>query len=332
MSVQIRDDLPGIDEASAELDRLMSEDQQAAGAQTEQGESANEQGQSAQADRAAQTQEADAQKKTDQLTTDPKAGTPAAADKAKLETKAADAPDKTAKEQQQQQQQSQSRFAKEVERRNRTWAEVNAQKEAVKTERAELDRQKAEFQKLLDETEQTFSPEDYLKAAADFEAKGNLEMAEAARNKAKQLKDNPDPKAVSRKARLEERKKETQAQTKEWTLKAGVDFPDVAKNGSPLQTRVAELLREDPDFKAHPKGIYVAARIASLEAVAASVPDKDKELVQLRQKVSELEKATSPGGEGGPAPSMSEKAFDQMTQDEQFAALEREAHSIGAIR
>jgi hypothetical protein len=349
MSVQIREDIVGLDEASAELDRLMAADQQAAGgqgsgAETKPDNSANDGGQSgtdgkSDSERAGQARDESTKETKQDQSTESKAGTPAAADKA-----AADAAGKTAEKARNEKGQfsekgkadagsaSASRFAKEQQRKQQTWAEVNAQKEALKVERADFVRQKGEFQKMLDESEQEFTPEQFEEAAKQFDEKGNLEMAEAARNKAKQLRQNPDPKAVSRKARMDERKKQTEAQTKEWTLKAGVDFPGLAKNASPLQVRVAELLREDPDFKAHPKGIYVAARIASLEAVAASVPGKDKELAQLRQKVSDLEKATSPGGEGGPTQLPSEKSFEQMSSDEQLGALERQAQELGSIR
>src|SRR5437899_1766806 len=125
MSVTIREDLPGIAEASAELDRLMADDNQSQGGGDQEraqqtadktGESANKQG-----DRAAQTQERNAQ---GQFSKD-KAGTPAAAEAEKTDgqqdetaaaSKVADAgktaEGKESSDQNKQQQQNQSRFAK----------------------------------------------------------------------------------------------------------------------------------------------------------------------------------------------------------------------------
>lgn len=330
MSVEIRDDLPGLEQASAELDRLIAGEQQDAAAAAAGKNGANEtvddagssatDGKSAQDQRAAQTQDGSTKDDKGQ-STETKAGTPATADKAKQDAEKGKPQD-----------QSQSRFAKERERQTKSWSELNTQKEALKREREEFDRQREEYQAELDKAEEGFSAETFEDAAKKFEEAGKLELAEAARAKAKQLRENPDPKATSRKARLEAAKKKTEAQNKEWTLKAGVDFPELAKDKSPLQMRVAQLFQEEPDLKAHPKGIYVAARIANLEAAAASVPGKDKELAQLRAKASELEKLTSPGGEGGPTNLPGVKPFDQMSGDEQLAQLERDARELGSMR
>lgn len=325
MSVEIRDDLPGIAEASAELERLMASDQAAAEAKPEDSASPSQTGPDG--SRAAQTQEDDTQGQS----TD--AGAPATAEKAKVDDKAKlDKDGKSVKAGTPSQEQSQSRFAKERERQNKSWGELNTQKEALKRERDEFERQRQEYQAELDKAEEGFSAETYEEAAKKFEEAGKLDLAEAARAKAKQLREHPDPKAQARKTRLEAAKKKTEDQTKEWALKAGVDFPELAKDKSPLQMRVAQLFQEEPDLKAHPKGIYVAARIANLEAAAASVPGKDKELAQLRAKVSELEKLTSPGGEGGPTNLPGEKPFEQMSGDEQLAQLEQDALQLGSMR
>jgi hypothetical protein len=319
MSVSIPEDIQGLDQASAELDRLMAAD----AAADSQGQAKPQTQESAtdEAQRAAQTGEQQAQAAPKESgaaaeqKTDPNPKTEVLADGQKPKTQA---PKEEAK----------SRYQKAVERQEKSWSELNAQKEALKREREEFDRVKTEHEQAKAKEEEQFSPEAYESAAKKFEEAGKFDLAELAREKAKQLRDNP--KAPSGKTQGPKQDPQEPAR-KEWALKAGVDFPELAKTNSPLQVRVAQLLKEEPDLKAHPKGIYLAARLADLETRANGVAAKDKELSELRAKVKELEGLTSPGG-GGAQRLPAARAFSDLSDDEQFEQLKREAQEVGNLR
>jgi len=232
-----------------------------------------------------------------------------------------------------------SRYQKAQERQQNSWSELNAGKDALKAEqnalrleREEFQRKQGEHQAKVDQAEAEFSPEQYENAAKKFEAEGKFDLAELAKSKADELRKNPPAQRSQKAAALVE------GQKREWALKAGVDFPEVARTNSPLQLRVAQLFHDEPDLKSHPKGIYVAARIASLEAAAASVStlktqngSQEKELGQLRAKVKELEALTAPGGPGSATHLPGEKSFEQKSDSEQFQELTEQAQRQGVL-
>lgn len=343
MSVEIPDDLVGLDAANAELERMIAADAATASkdAATTQESAITEGERAAQAEKENTQDQVLSKEKTDALAaaeaaSKETAAATAAADKSKdpvaLEaTKKAEAA--TALEA------GKSRYQKAQERQQNSWAELNAGKDALKAEqnalrldREEFQRKTAEHQAKVEKAEQEFSPEQYEAAAKDFEAKGKFDLAELAKSKADELRKNPPAQREQKAAALVE------GQKKEWALKAGVDFPEVARTNSPLQLRVAQLFKEEPDLKSHPKGIYVAARIASLEAAAASVSTlksqngvQEKELGQLRAKVKELEALTAPGGPGSATVLPGEKSFEQKSDSEQFQELTEQAQRQGVL-
>ena len=86
---------------------------------------------------------------------------------------------------------------KTQERANKTWREVNAEKSALKKERAELDSERKSFQeqqtKSLAEISQRsansrYSPDEYEAIAKEFEDEGDHANAEAARKAAEQAR------------------------------------------------------------------------------------------------------------------------------------------------
>jgi len=318
MSVEIHGDMVGLDEASKALDALLAADaapDQAGAGQPSPDPSVPD----AAGEHAAPTDRTES-------TSDP-ASEPAADAQAPAPTdpsKPADPETPGDK--------SKSRYEKARERQERSWQELNAQKEALKTERAALeaerrtiDTQRQEFESRRQQAEAEFTPDQYEDAAKRFDDEGKFDLAELARKKADTLRRHP-PAAQRQQAEAAQA-----AVHREWALKAGVDFPDLARANSPLQTRVAQLFQEEPDLKTHPKGIYLAARLADLEARAARADGAENELGQLRARVKELEGLTAPGGEGGAQRLPGAKSFEQMSADEQFTELTRQAQDIGVL-
>lgn len=246
-------------------------------------------------------------------------------------------PDKSQEQQQQQKPAEQkpepSRYQKARERQEKSWQELNAQKETLKSEREAIAREREafgkerqEFESRKADYEKEFSPEAYEDAAKKFEAAGKFDLAELARDKAKELRANPPAK------KAEQANAQQDAARKEWALKAGQEFPELVKENSPLQIRVAQILGQEPDLKAHPKGIYLAARLANLEAQASSNAAKDKELETLRAKVKELEGLTAPADAGAATALPATRSYEQLSEEEQFAELQQMAQEVGNLR
>ena len=348
MSVQLSGEIVGLDEASKQLDEMIAADQGQPGHTSPEQRAAEEAAAAAKAGTAgkegAQTAAqpgTDAQGKANNDDSKPAAPAANAAEgKGKGENtqlpkdpkgEEGKAGEKTGDQK--------SRYAKAQERLQGSWQELNASKAAAIAERdawqkerdaekAELQRQREEFERERSNAERQHSPEDYEAAAKKFEADGKLDLADLARETAQKLRANPPAKPGAKQ----------EAAQKEWALKAGKDFPDLAKDNSPLQVRVAQLLKEEAEFKSHPKGIYVAARIASLEAQAAeskalkdTVAAKDKELETLRAKVTELEGLTAPGGGNGRTALPGAKSFEDMSDEEQLQVLTRQAAEMGVL-
>ena len=234
-----------------------------------------------------------------------------------------------------------SRYAKSQERLNKTWESVNAEKATLAADRQKLDaervehtRRQAEFQAIQKQAEQPqYKPDDYLQAAAQkrqladhqraeaqrLEDAGKFPQAEALRKTAAKneaigedlaehaetLRQNP-PKGFA------ERSQQFEQARRAWTLEAAKENPDLAKDGSPLQRAVAEMLnglaKSDPQLMVQPSVIYHAARLAAiqlrakaLEADAARVPGLVKEAESLRAKIKDLEALTTPAGGAGVA-------------------------------
>jgi hypothetical protein len=330
MNVNLAEQLPGTDAANAELDKMIAADAAAAGkaADGQGGKSAIEDAAAEtaadQAQSAGQTAEGNAQASNAVDEAAKKAAEEAA--KSKDQAKPGEAkPGDDGK----------SRYAKAQQRLAGGWDELNAgkttlksEREAFAKEREQFERERQSYQTEREEAEREFRPEAYDEAAKRFEAEGKFDLAQLARDRAAELRKNPPAKAGEKDA----------AQRKEWALKAGTDFPDLAKENSPLQVRVAQLLKEEPEFKRHPQGIYFAARLADLEAqvqkhksAADGVAAKDKELGELREKVKQLEGLTAPGGEGGAQRLPGAKSFEQMSESEQFAELQRTAREVGPL-
>lgn len=223
-----------------------------------------------------------------------------------------------------------SKFAKNQERQQKTWAQINAEKEALAKEKEAIKREREDFAKAQQEFKDAqakaakpkYTAQQYadfaktaeaeaerLEAAQEYEkADEKRVLAKKAREYAEELRRNP-PQADPSEAQKTEQFKALQ---KEWHTKAAIDFPEATKPGTPENNRVLELVKAEPSVLNDPKGIYYAHRLAvaehKAETLAASVPAKDKELGELRAKVKELEgkltvpgdgAATNPGGDPG---------------------------------
>lgn len=296
---------------------------------------------------------AEAQAAESKPKSDPKAGTPATEEKPKTE-----------QEQQQQQPDNRSKFAKSQERLNGSWKDLNERKaelakteETLKQREAELKKREAAYQQRQTAAQQPkYKPEDYEGAAANWErlsgvmmkraeqleAEGSFDEAEKlkkdaavkanqatqAKAYAAELRANP-PAPVQTDAQAEA---EFRSQQKEWWGKAAVDFPNVAKAGTPEADALKALIKNEPEVVGNPKGMYYAARLVTAEASAARVPAMEKELGELRAKLDALSKKLAVPGDGAATSPGGEIPFAQKSEAEQEAELYRMAGDIDAQR
>ena len=320
MSVEIASDMIGLEQASAELDRMIAADAQSpkpeAGQPTDQSANAG-------ADRAAQpatesTPTPETLSKTDTPATATEQKTPA--EQPKDDKAKADKPEP-------------SRYEKARLRQEKSWQELNLQKAEFKSQQESLAKERAQLEQerqAMAKAKPSFSPEQYEEAAKRFEEQGKFDLADAAREKAAELRKNP-PAAVAARDQAQQQAKAQalEATRKEWWSKAAIDFPAVAKDGTPEAGALKAFVKAEPEILESPKALYYAAQMVTAQSTAARVPELEKELGALRAKVKEYERLTAPSGPGSPA-KLGEPG--NASDSQQLAELERMANEMGAIR
>ena len=252
-----------------------------------------------------------------------------------------------------------SKYAKDLSRRIPTWVEINEEKEKLEQAKTNWDGQLKAGRARFDADVVAFraeqaaarpTPEKYdafaskcadtakVKEAEAIMAEkvGEVDKAEQLRDEAKFLKRDADAaKASADHLRKNpppsqaQQQQKFQADQKTWIEKAAVDFPEFGKKDSPLQKAAMEYYREiakDPAVSRLPGVIYFAAERAALKSAADRVPALEKELGELKAKVKEQDELLNPTPSGGIAPApKGAKAFEEMSEDEQYASLHSEA-------
>lgn len=260
---------------------------------------------------------ADATEKAETKATDePKDGTEVTTDS---KPKADDAPKAEA-----------SKWAKNEERKAKTWQELNAEKEQLRKEKEELARTRAEIEQakraastpepVRDEHGATVN--DYREAAKAFRAKGQNDMADAAEKLASNL--------ATKEQQVHAQRAYEQA-NKQWQenyAKLCDSKPDLKDPNSDLYKAAVQALNDFPILKNDPQGIVYAVKAAELNLQARNFDGTKKELDALKAEHAKLQKKLSIGS-GTPTETLSEeKSFDNMTQAERRKALEKAVHSF----
>lgn len=238
------------------------------------------------------------------------------------------------------------------------------ERETLQQERERFAREQQDWQTKQAKTQAKYTPEQYEQAStrnaeqaqqmelqargleaqvADFEADGKYTEAESAKARAKEMREqaaylkgvarelkqhaeqvrkNPDPTVEQLKAR-------TAQQLRDYTLAAAKEWPELVREGSEFQKKVAANIeaarKAGLDENELPVIRYHAAKMAFLETEAASVPGLRKALDAAQAKVKELEALTAPGGGAGAVQRQDVKT--SQTDEEEAEALRREAES-----
>lgn len=224
---------------------------------------------------------------------------------------------------------SKSKYARNRERLDKTWAGVNEAKEANKREAAQLAEAKAHLERdraaamaqggYRDEHDHT--AKDYEEAAKGFEEEGDTGLRDSALAKAKELQ-TMEAEAVQQ--------VQMDKYTQDW--KAGrqaleKEIPEITDSKSDLTIAANEILKANPDLFHLPeaKGLRQAVDMARYKLKADQADASQTEVKELSDKLTKLEKKTSvTGGFTSERPD-GEKAFDDMSDDEQEGFLRRAA-------
>lgn len=233
---------------------------------------------------------------------------------------------------------AQSKFQQERARLDRTWKQMEADRQQIAREREQL----AAERRALTERPARSTPTEKLKidggtaedwdlVAKDFEADGDLKNAERARANAAKLREQEKAAGTTAESGANKRERFSAAEVaemqKQWQAnleKAGAENPDLAKEGTPLRARVTELLRTTPLLHQSGDGILLAVAQARAELKANRADELEAKVAELEKEVERLTGLTSLPS-GGAAPAASAKKFDELTLDEQEAALREEA-------
>ena len=190
----------------------------------------------------------------------------------------------------------QTKYEKAVERQNRSWAKLNEEKAALEKQRQELT-QREEAAK--DKPSDAPSPERLEQVAKDMEAEGDFQYAATARKMAEerraQIKAEAEKAATPTSIYPEAKFKELEAQAFQ---QAKADFPEVAIPNSPLNQAVKALVAAEAPvaelIKTSPYGLYFATRYAATHAIAARVPDLEKQVATITAELAQVRSQTSP--------------------------------------
>ena len=217
-----------------------------------------------------------------------------------------------------------SRAKKTQERANKTWREVNAEKSALKKERAELDSERKSFQeqqtKSLAEISQRsansrYSPDEYEAIAKEFEDEGDHANAEAARKAAEQ----------ARSAVVEQDAKKQQAKfVAKWDTNwkaAATEHKDLNDQNSELFKMVGQLLERKPVLTQYPEGITDAVEGAVVYLRANRSESLEKQVSDLKKKVAEYEEKTQLNGSQPGGNVLEVESFGNLPADQQRAEL-----------
>lgn len=224
-----------------------------------------------------------------------------------------------------------SKWAQNEQRKNKTWAEINAQREADAREREELRQEKERLQREREEWQRKTAIEsdyrdkhgrtarEYLEAAKRFEHEGDKELAEQTRQLAEQVRREGEQ--VKEQARQQEFAHKWESNYKALAEK----HPDLKNKDSELYKYALDLLNRYRPLREDVNGLNLAVEAFNLKQAAKDSETSKAEINRLKAELETLQKKLSIGA-GVPAePPKAEKSFDQLSLEEQKKRLEQAA-------
>ena len=249
-----------------------------------------------------------------------------------------------------------TRQQKDAERRDTSWKALNAKKEAAdarevliaKKEEAlaqkeEALRQQREQSNVTPEmaeqaaAKRVLAAQDRLDAAeteaARLEDAGDFDKAESLRTAAKAeaavlTHEARQFRAYGEKLRQAPAANRMASVKAEWDARAFTEFKELEDTKGELYQGVAKFLVDEPEIKAHPKGIYYAAKLKAAELASSRVPSLEEENTKLKTEVERLRLSTAAPGAGAPAGSPEPPEFDDLPVEKQISEIKKAAKGM----
>ena len=220
-----------------------------------------------------------------------------------------------------------SKYAKNRKRLDDAWKSANDVKESNKQEKAKLEAERAEIEKMREKVtadqgyrdEHGHTAKDYDDAAEGFIEEGEDKLAKASRKKAEEMrsKESDAVQNVQRNKNEEIRQEQIEKLQKE--------HPELSDSNSQLFKEVAGLMASYPILQYDPYGVKTAVDVAFLRQKANRSEELEARVNELESAKSKLEKKTSVVGGFTSERVGGEKGFDDMSDNEQKAFLMRAA-------
>jgi hypothetical protein len=228
--------------------------------------------------------------------------------------------------------QPKSKWAKNEARKSKSWKEINSKKEEIKREREELEKLRGELSEARDDLnegqeyrdEKGFTAGDYESAAERLESSGDHDVAKNARERASKVRAEADKAGESRAV------KEAQAKWDETRADLMRETPELKDTESELTKTANQILKDHPDLMYVPegRGLRHAVQIAEYKIKAAQSESSQAEVKELTEKLTKLEKKMSiSGGFTNDRPD-GERAFEDLSEEEQESHLRKAAMSL----
>lgn len=218
-----------------------------------------------------------------------------------------------------------SKYEKAKQREAEAWKKINDEKAALAREREEVARLRTQTPRQPAKAAEPakdgrgFTADDYDAAAKEFEKDGDTDMAAKAKAEAAKLREKD---AAGQQTEAQQR---FQTDWRTDMEKAIQGSPDLGKPDSADAKELSQLLTDEPIFGHIPNGFSKAVAVLQLRREAGQVKGLKETISKHEAEIARLTKLTSISGGGPSGPPAGQKTFDQMSDGEQRAYLEREA-------
>jgi len=226
-------------------------------------------------------------------------------------------------------QKSESKWAKNEARKNKSWKEINSQKEELKRAREELDDMKGQLQEKQTDMddgkayrdEKGFTAEDYESAAVRLRDEGDADLAKDAEEKAKSVLDE---------GKKADQDRSVRDANKQWELARDdlyKEMPELKDSSSELTQTANGILKEHPNLMYLPEGqgLRHAVQVAQWKVAASKTDKSQAEVKELTDKLNKLEKKMSVGGGFTSGKLDGGRSFDDLSLDDQESYLMKAA-------
>ena len=217
---------------------------------------------------------------------------------------------------------------KDSARLDKTWKQVNEEKDRIKAdkaaleeERRELERQKANRTNEFKDSE-GYTADDYRRTAKAWEQDGEYDRAEWAKKQADVVEKEAKDAQVN--AEQEKFREEFQRNFD----KAAEDNPDLNTRTSDLHMGVMQLMQDKPFLSSYPEGIIDAVEVVKMRGASKEADELKTKLSEAEKEIEEYKGRLSIGGSPPTDRLSGARGFDDMSSEEQEKALEKVAEDF----